>query len=146
MISKAVHLQVGQYLQTTLWMTCYSNCPDASGLKSIEGWTDEGNGTNASTSQGLATEACDINKIPTQMANMVLQAVMGIRRDSSIGSQWASEAFDWYMSQGDTSVIGRQAYPKNFGFSVRCIVTLNETGADSLEVAGYAIRCIRDSD
>ena len=31
-----------------------------------------------------------------------------------------SSAFDWYMSY-DTSVVGRQAYPKNFGFSIRCI-------------------------
>ena len=67
-------------------------------------------------------EACVTKRIPLRMANMDLLEVTGIGglRSESGGSS----AFDWYMSH-DTSVVGRQAYPKNL-ILIRCIKENNE--------------------
>ena len=96
--------------------------PDASGLKSTDGWKNEGNGTNASGYNGWPGGV-------RYQENTTPDGEYGSA--GSDGHWWTStesggsSAFDWYMSY-DTSVVGRQAYPKNFGFSIRCIIDKEE--------------------
>ena len=124
--------------------------PDASGLKSTDGWKNEGNGTNASGYNGWPGGV-------RYQENTTPDGEYGSA--GSDGHWWTStesggsSAFDWYMSH-DTSVVGRQAYPKNFGFSIRCIksrmnrfftlflAALGRTDVRSLEVKTYFSSCI----